>query len=107
MLRVQGWGRACTLSFSSRCHVPDILATAVRPGSQLPRESPPADSWLQTKSPLRLAIKGKRSAASWALDHTFHALTARKDLLQHQLSGIEEALKGKKRQKIKKRTLPP
>ena len=75
------------------------------PEAQISRESPPADSWSKTKSLLRLAVKDERSVASRALEHTFHALTARNDSLQHQLGGVEEALKGKKRQKIKKHVL--
>jgi hypothetical protein len=76
------------------------------PEAQLSRESPPADSWLKTKSLIRLAVKDKGSAASRALEHTFHALSAQNELLQHELSGVEEALKDKKKQATKQQILP-
>jgi tRNA nucleotidyltransferase/poly(A) polymerase len=51
-------------------------------------------------------VKDKGSAASRALEHTFHALSAQNELLQHELSGVEEALKDKKKQTTKQQILP-
>ena len=63
-------------------------------------------TWLKAKSLVRSSVKDINSAEAQELVQHLHSLHVEKELLEHQLDGVKEALTRKKKLRNKQKVLP-
>jgi hypothetical protein len=71
-----------------------------------PAAAPIEPNWLKAKRLLRSAVKDYRSAEAGALEQEIHQLHVQNELILHELQGIKQSIKDKKRKKAKQKVLP-
>jgi hypothetical protein len=83
---------------------PKSPSTTPEPTGLKPAPEPP--SWRKTQRLLKRAREEDKSSADEALDQALHQLHVQLEVVQHRVTGLEEALSMNKKKKRKRKVLP-